>query len=391
MNIAGSREMDMSATASSEIETNGAKVLIDEALLMLEQSRQFSGGIYYAPEIYELEKQRVFKKEWQVVGRVEQFANPGDYKAFRIVDEPIVVCRDKAGKLNAFRNVCRHRGVEVAVGEGNAKDFVCPYHAWQYDLNGRLLRATYPEDIKGFDLANCRLPALQLDVWGGFIFINFDLDAPGLHESHGAILKECDFLQMQNMRVARTCVIEPACNWKLIGENVWDIYHLGVVHANSFAKDFNPRDFNFHLMPKGAFYGNYRSQSVGTPEGKSLVGTIPWLDVDEGFAFATQIPPTFSIIARHDAVYSVISDPLGPEKCRFIVYTHFPEAWFDRPDFDKHADQYGDFIKVIFEEDNDMLGSIQVGIRSDAYVPGPATHLESAVHHMTKDLLERLL
>ena len=164
----------MSSAKSSEGETDCARILIDEALRMLEQNRQFSGGVYYAPEIYELEKERIFKKEWQVIGRVEQFETPGDYKTFRIVDEPILVCRDKTGKLNAFRNVCRHRGVEVAVGEGNAKDFLCPYHAWQYDLNGKLLRATYAEDIKDFDLANCRLPPVQLDIWGGFIFINFD-------------------------------------------------------------------------------------------------------------------------------------------------------------------------------------------------------------------------
>jgi len=192
------------------------------------------------------------------------------------------------------------------------------------------------------------------------------------------------------MREARTCILEPACNWKLIGENVWDIYHLGVVHGSSFARDFNPRDFDFNLLPKGAFFGNYRSQSLAAPDGKSLLGTIPWLDVDEGFAFGAQLPPSFSIVARHDAVYSIITEPTAHDKCRFIVYTLFPKDYFDRPDFEKKADQYGDFIKLIFEEDRDMLYSIQTGINSEVYDPGPATHLETAVHHVTKDILERI-
>ncbi len=381
----------MATAIRTKAPENGAQQIINEALRMLDEGRQFSGGIYISPEVYELEKDRVFKREWLAIGRVEHFEKPGDYKAFRIVDEPIVVCRDKDGNLNAYRNVCRHRGVEVAVGEGNVKNFTCPYHAWEYDLNGRLLWATYPEDIKGFDLANCRLPSVQLETWAGFVFINLDLEASSLRETHGEILQQCEFLNLQDMREVSTCIIEPACNWKLIGENVWDIYHLGVVHANTFAKDFNPRDFKFHTLPGGAFYGNYRSRSCGRPDGKSLFGTIPWLDVDEGFAFGAQIPPTFSIIARHDAVYSVITEPLGIDQCRFIVYTHLPKEWFDRPDFKKNADLYGDFIRAIFEEDNDMLGSIQVGINSEVFDPGPATHLETAVHHLTKGILERIM
>ena len=144
-------------------------------------------------------------------------------------------------------------------------------------------------------------------------------------------------------------------------------------------------------MPGGAFYGKYRSQSCGRPDGKTLFDTIPWLDVDEGFAFGAQIPPTFSIIARHDAVYSVITEPLGIDQCRFIVYTHLPKEWSDSPDFKKNADLYGDFIRAIFEEDNAMLGSIQVGINSEVFNPGPATHLETAVHHLTKGILERIM
>ena len=379
--------------SQSQIEsnTNGAHALVANALQNLEQRRQFSPGVYTAPEIFELEKQKIFKRDWLPVGRVEEFENPGDYKAFRILDEPVVVSRDQNGELHALRNVCRHRGVEVATGAGNVGRFSCPYHGWVYELDGRLCSATYSEDIVDFDLKNCRLPSVRLETWAGFVFVNLDSEARSFRETHAEMLDRFAFLRLEDMKQARTCTIAPPCNWKLIVENVWDAYHLGVVHAASFAKNFNPRDIKFNLLPHGAFFLDYRSQSLAAPDGKSLFGTIPWLDVDEGFAFGGQLPPTLSIIARHDAVYTVYTEALGPQTCRFIVNTLLPAEWFERPDFEQKATRYGDFVQLVFQEDNDMLGSIQVGLRSEAFEPGPAVFLESPVHHFTKNSLKRLL
>ena len=84
------------------------------------------------------------------MGRVEELEKPGDYLALRIVDEPVVVCRDQTGQLNAFSNVCAHRGTEVVSGSGNKQSFSCPYHGWTYDLTGKLLNAPYIEDVEGF-------------------------------------------------------------------------------------------------------------------------------------------------------------------------------------------------------------------------------------------------
>lgn len=370
--------------------TDPVQQLIDQALQMLSAGRQFSAGVYTSPEIYEREKQHIFKREWLPVGRVEHFDNPGDYRAARIVGEPILVCRDEAGGLNAFRNVCRHRGVEVAVGQGSAESFLCPYHGWEYGLDGHLLSATYPEDLKGYDLRQCKLPRLKLETWAGFVFVNFDESAPSLRERYGDVLDVCDFLKMEDMREAHSIVLSPECNWKLINENVFDVYHLGVVHASSFARDFDPRAFKLNSLARGTFYGNYRSQSLAGPNGKTLLGAIPWLDVDEDFAFAAQILPTFSMLSRHDAVYAITVEPLGPDKCRFYVSTLFPKDWFHRPDFAEKAEQYAKFIRIIFEEDYHMLQSIQVGLKSDCFVPGPATALETPVHLVTKNILEQI-
>src|SRR5262249_6459466 len=97
----------------------------------LPQARHMPGDVYTSEGYQEIEKDRIFLREWLCLGRVEELPNPGDYLAVRIMDEPVLIVRNKQGALHAFANVCRHRGVEVApVGQGNAKEFLCPYHSW---------------------------------------------------------------------------------------------------------------------------------------------------------------------------------------------------------------------------------------------------------------------
>ena len=94
----------------------------------LRKALHLPGYIYHSEEIFELEKEKIFMKEWLAMARIEEFEKAGDYRTFRVMGEPVIICRDKAGVLNAFANVCAHRGVEVASGEGNLEEFSCPYH-----------------------------------------------------------------------------------------------------------------------------------------------------------------------------------------------------------------------------------------------------------------------
>ena len=92
----------------------------------LDRARHAPGYVYTSPEILRLESERLFARDWLFVGRAEEFEKPGDYRAFRLLDEPVVLARDKEGRLHAFANVCVHRGVEVASGAGNTDSFSCP-------------------------------------------------------------------------------------------------------------------------------------------------------------------------------------------------------------------------------------------------------------------------
>ena len=144
-------------------------ITLDESILKairetrrdLSQARHLPGFLYTAPEVFDYEVDAIFMKEWLCIGRVEEFENEGDYRAMRIAGEPLLVCRDASGQLNAFNNVCQHRGVEVATGEGNRKSFRCPYHSWVYDLEGRLLGAPHTKEVEGLRLRRLRAAAGQ--------------------------------------------------------------------------------------------------------------------------------------------------------------------------------------------------------------------------------------
>src|SRR5271167_1331231 len=106
---------------------------LEQVSVPLDSAKHAPGYVYGSEEVLKLEKEKVFMKDWVCVGRVEELEKPGDYLTLRILGEPILVTMDQDGQYNGFMNVCRHRGVEVAHGQGNTREFTCPYHGWVYD------------------------------------------------------------------------------------------------------------------------------------------------------------------------------------------------------------------------------------------------------------------
>lgn len=139
-------------------------VEIAKARQPLTRATHLPSYIYTSEEIFELEKEKIFAKDWLAVARVEEIEQPGDYMTFDIVGEPIIVSRNNEGTVRAYYNICAHRGVEVAAGNGNLRNFQCPYHAWTYDLDGRLLGAAYMDDVEDFDFDEYRLRPVRSGI-----------------------------------------------------------------------------------------------------------------------------------------------------------------------------------------------------------------------------------
>ncbi len=362
----------------------------------LQSARHLPARYYMDPDILEKEKQAFFFKDWLVVGREEEFPNPGDYRAFELLSEPVVICRDEQGKLNAFANVCRHRNVAVAIGEGNAKEFTCPYHAWVYDLEGRLVAASRPRGITSVNSKNCRLPPIKLDTWAGFIFINFSDDAPSLADylDEDGYREACEYVHPERMALVDTYTYDIDCNWKLVPENLADVYHVEVIHRSSFggAGYSTERAISELTLTKHGWHKEYISGTMA-PDGELLFGPAPWLaDHEKGasFAFSAFLRPNFYLFARADLVQPWVAYPLSATRTRVTGWTCIPKEFIGKPAFEQKRKILADFARKFSLEDADLMAAIQKGLTSRYFVRGPMHDLEKMIHHRINRYLDAM-
>ncbi len=349
-----------------------------------EQARQLPGEVYTSPEIAALEKVRIFLDTWLCVGRLEEIAKPGDYMTHEVAGEPIVVARDDDGRVSAFMNMCLHRGVPVASGQGNAKDFSCPYHGWLYDLKGTLIASPHMGKC-GVDMKNWRMRALECVTWRGWIFVSFNPHPVPFDQFIGGIDKELWWFKTDACRFAKKEVLEIDCNWKLLLENLIDIYHVPVLHRASFGGflKIDRESSPFTLYPRGGWIYEQESKPH-SKGGRQLFPTLPWLEgMGSGTSFKAGIFPNLNLSLRYDSLRMWQLWPISPTKTHLIMYSLFAESAFEQPDFATNYEEYKTFLlRAITDEDGPMVVKLQAAVGSPFYTPGPMAPLEGAVHHL---------
>ena len=221
------------------------------------------GWYYRDAALFEREKSEIFSKGWVCAGHASEVSRPGHYMALTIGDEPVVILRDRNDRLRAFSNVCRHRGMALVEGKGKAAVLTCPYHAWSYDLDGRLRKAPYMEDVSGFDAGACSLPEFALEEWRGFIFVNTGNNAPPLAPDLADLEPYVANYRFEERHSTETWFEEWQTNWKTLIENFMEGYHLSVTHATTL-DHITPTELCEKLASGAAFTAyrsNYRDSS----------------------------------------------------------------------------------------------------------------------------------
>jgi Rieske 2Fe-2S family protein len=359
-------------------------------LAPLDQAQHAPGYVYGSDEMLKLEKQKIFMTDWLCVGRVEELVNVGDYFTLNILGEPILVTRDHDGHCKGLMNICRHRGVEVAKGNGNVKEFSCPYHGWVYDLSGKLLGAPYMKEAKGFDPAKCRLKRLETELWAGNIFVTLNERPRPFSEFIADAQADFRFLRPEECRLADKLELEIDCNWKLLIENLMDVYHVSVLHVRTFGKYVTPTTYDAHLRKNGGLIAYYSAAPL-TPDGKSLFGKLPWLvDKPDTFACQGHIRPNMNVLARSDLVKFYVIWPISPGRSKLIAYSLLPKQFFDQPGFEEKVQVYRQHMKDFLAEDETMIRSLQAVMSSDRFAPGPMSSLEISIHHVLRNHLTRV-
>ena len=213
---------------------------------------------YKDESIYDLEVKSIFHKHWLFAGHTSQIPNIGDYFLFEISEESIIIVRNKKNKIKAHVNVCRHRGSNICSEKyGNKKLLNCPYHAWSYDLDGLLITARdMPSDFK---YKNNNLHSVNVELIGGFIFINLAKKPLSLYNFKRDLNKTLDLFGLDDLKLVMHKSYPIPANWKLAVENYNECYHCNPSHKEfsqihmmgTDNKVFKKRKNDFHEQNKG--------------------------------------------------------------------------------------------------------------------------------------------
>ncbi|MGH9749383.1 MAG: aromatic ring-hydroxylating oxygenase subunit alpha [Candidatus Polarisedimenticolia bacterium] len=324
---------------------------------------------YYAADVFDLEKERIFSRNWFCVGREEQIPAPGDYMTRDVVDENVLVVRDDAGGLRAFYNACRHRGTRLCEGEGSAgKAISCPYHAWTYALDGRLIATPNVPEVAGFDRARHGLNAVALEIWEGFVFVNLAAE-PGPLDRQFCPWAGIDRYRIGRLRTAHRFAYDVAANWKIIHENYNECLHCPKVHPE-LVKVIPVYRRGTMVEPDG-IWGNRLVEGATsfTRTGRSRLSPFPDLTEEEmGRYNGMTVFPNLILDCFPDNVLYTILWPGAPERTNVTCGLLVEASSLRQPDFDP-ADVV-EFHDLVNRQDWGICERAQKGQRSRGYRQG---------------------
>ena len=378
-------------------------ILTDDLLASFDASiTDFSTAITMPPVIYTseeflaFEREALFANEWQCIGRASRIPEVGDYFTATVNCDPIIVARGKDGAIRAFSSICQHRGMQVADDSGNCSKFTCPYHLWSYDLTGRLLGAPAMERTEGFDKKDYPLPAIAVELWQGFVFVNSDANAAPLAPTLAAYEPYLKHYDLDNAFCPGTFTLtDLPWNWKVMFENFNDGYHANKLHHT--IQDFCPSEL-------AAFPVEW------TPASNVIFRTNGYIHIDGGFNATTKallpifpnlteeertrstfalIPPTLCFGTAPDQAFFFIVRPKSAGtidvEIGYLLHPSAPE----HPMFDHLYKMSDTGVQVFVAQDQDATTKVQRGMNSRHAVRGRYSWQEASHVQFNKWLVQR--
>ena len=388
--------------------------LIDQHKLGYSLAQDF----YCDPDIYRAEMENIFGQHWLYAGHVSEVPKLGNFMLFEFDRESIIITRSGSGDIKAFANVCRHRGSRLChEAQGTAKLFTCPYHAWSYDLQGRLVSAR--EMPKDFDRAKNGLHQIHTQVIEGLIFVCLAETPPSLTPLRDSLKDVFGILEISRLTLAAHKSYGIPANWKLAVENYQECYHCAPAHTE-FAKvhamakssaafrqakaDFTANhkpgglmaeyDAYFDLAPRGAEGFQYdrnpllEGMKTGSRDGGQLAPLLGTLSGYSGGASELMIGPLMYFLIYDDHMVGYRFLPVSPSETVCDVY------WYVRGDarlgIDYDVDKLTWLWDVTTQADKDIITGNQKGVNSRFYMPGRLSEMEGFLQSFLRWYLSKL-
>lgn len=297
--------------------------------LVNNDSGELDRRIYDDDALYQLELERIFARSWNFMCHESQIPETGDYFINYIGEDQLICSRDRAGKVNVMLNTCRHRGNALCRAEqGNAKSFICSYHGWNYDLDGRLIavpgRDTYYRDK--FDRSKWGLAHARVEIYLGFVFATLDHEAPPLADYLGDVGRAglgmiAAYGDVEVVDGIQKNVID--CNWKIAVDNLFDWYHVMYSHASAGASGVIDLPSILHPTNQLVMLGDYGHAIGGPGIPRELQDQIDAMSDEERMAYEGPALVNMAQLRPRAA-----DELMGPEAVRSVGHPNiFPNVW----------------------------------------------------------------
>lgn len=348
---------------------------------------------FISPDVFSEETEKVFRERWLYVGRAFQAAETGDYFTAEIEDESLIALRGDDGELQVFYNHCRHRGTLLATESAGhcGRHLTCPYHAWSYGHDGRLVGAPHMEETPGFNKADYPLKKPVQRIWEGGVFINFSDTPEPFERAFAPVLEKFAPWHVGELQPAHREEYDVAANWKLICQNYSECYHCPIIHP-ALEKLSHYRDTENDLEKGAILGGPMRIGAEGgglSRSGQLSAPPLPGLSGDElQRAYYYVFFPTFFISLQPDFVLTHHLQRVAPDHTRIICeWLYHPDA-IAMTDFDPQPTV--DLWNEINRQDWAVSELTQRGLASRAHTPGPYSSLESMPAALDREYLKAM-
>lgn len=321
-------------------------------------------NLYHSPEVHKREHEAIFARSWRFACHRSQVADPGQYVRLDVGDEEILVIRDKAGVLHAYYNVCLHRAHTLVQDDfGKTGLITCPYHAWSYRLDGSLATARNSEHVQAFNSCDFKLRSVQVEDFGGLIFVNLDPGAQPLADQAPDLLLELQRWcpDLANLKFSERAIWDIKCNWKTAVENFSECYHCAPAHP-AFVDFVDMKTYsitthgiwNVHVSRTGALEKSPYRYDTADGRPPEYIGIYLWPN------------HTLWIMPGSGNISLLYMLPTGPETCREVMDYYF----MDPTPTPTEAESMAYLRDVLQPEDIGLCERVQKGLRSRSYTAG---------------------
>jgi len=319
---------------------------------------------YTDPEVFKLETNGLLARTWQFAGHASQLTETGDYFTFDLAGESLFCIKGRDGEIRTFYNVCQHRAHQLVSGQGQTRVVVCPYHAWTYELTGKLRAGPNIKAVEGFDKSSICLTSVRTEVFLGFIFVNLDNDAKPMDDWFPNVRTELESYipHWDTLAPLEWVEIPENCNWKVSVENYSECYHCTLNHPTFSTGVVRPETYD--IQPQGYCLRH-------TTECNSMDAMT--YDINSGFDKNDQYSSWFLWPMFSFQVYP--GNLLNTYHWRAMDADHVVvwRGWYSV------GGEENDIVRQMAVQDREttvaedigLVESVQRGLKSRGYVPGP--------------------